>query len=162
MASATAFAAVAAAAAAAAAPLHGLCYCFCCCCCCHSCGCCGCAPTPPQTPRPLPMVAPLSLVVFPPVQSCTAQHDAIKTETSSLCCCCYCYPPTSPNALPPPPPEEPHSKRLKVRLTIRKEVLNKVMLQQETTVEVCTQHCCTQLVVVLINADCCLPWWLWW
>ncbi|CAM9699858.1 unnamed protein product [Laminaria digitata] len=31
---------------------------------------------------------------------------------------------------------EPHSKRLKVHLTVRKEVLNKVMLQQETVVEV--------------------------
>ena len=31
---------------------------------------------------------------------------------------------------------EPHSKRLKVRVTVRKEVLNKVMLQQEATVEV--------------------------
>ncbi|CAN0253120.1 unnamed protein product [Pylaiella littoralis] len=30
---------------------------------------------------------------------------------------------------------EPHSKRLKVRITVRKEVLNKVMLQQEATVE---------------------------
>eukprot|EP00903_Cladosiphon_okamuranus_P022089 g20312.t1 len=30
---------------------------------------------------------------------------------------------------------EPHSKRLKVRVTVRKEVLNKVMLQQEATVE---------------------------
>lgn len=31
---------------------------------------------------------------------------------------------------------EPHSKRLKVLVTIRKEVLNKVMLQQDTVVEV--------------------------
>lgn len=31
---------------------------------------------------------------------------------------------------------EPHSKRLKVRVTVRKEVLNKVMLQQEAVVEV--------------------------
>ncbi|CAM9543953.1 unnamed protein product, partial [Ectocarpus sp. 12 AP-2014] len=30
---------------------------------------------------------------------------------------------------------EPHSKRLKVRITVRKEVLNKVMLQQDATVE---------------------------
>lgn len=33
---------------------------------------------------------------------------------------------------------EPHSKRLKVQVTIRKEVLNKVMLQQDAIVEVKT------------------------
>lgn len=46
------------------------------------------------------------------------------------------------------PPKEPHSKRLKVRLTIRKEVLNKVMLQQETTVEV--RNTLIQLLVVVM------------
>ena len=45
---------------------------------------------------------------------------------------------------------EPHSKRLKVKVTLRKEVLNKVMLQQEATVEVSHQHSCFFFVCFLM------------
>lgn len=47
---------------------------------------------------------------------------------------------------------EPHSKRLKVRVTVRKEVLNKVMLQQEATVEVRTWGVVSYLVAVRQNS----------
>lgn len=47
---------------------------------------------------------------------------------------------------------EPHSKRLKVQVTVRKEVLSKVMLQRDAIVEVCGGEMSRQLPVKI-------AWW---